>query len=296
MAQIEAEQALCEWIESHLGHFFPSGIAGSAAEWSIKIRPACELSIVLFGVTGPRPPANGTWARLVSEKCRELLLPADQALPGIIASGAAESHNFKAALLVFIAIERITGRRFRSHDIVRSVFAMPPRSNPGPDLDHAIATDLAGIRDYGPQMTRRLEALMRRYPSAPALGAAARPALYDVTHACFLATRFGHRTPPWPARHAAWLTHTLGPAAAARLQLGDLDVAAELTAAALWCGLPLNPHHQQVLNTLSRTALATGCIVPGAHFAPEADFFDRAYHPTLTALAALSAANRAQLS
>jgi hypothetical protein len=87
-----------------------------------------------------------------------MLLPADQALPDIIASGAAESYNFKAGLLVFIAIERITGRPFKSHDIVRSVFTMPPGNNVGPDLDHAIAADLAGIHDYGPQMTRRLEA------------------------------------------------------------------------------------------------------------------------------------------
>ncbi|MFB7663164.1 hypothetical protein ACFC1R_04335 [Kitasatospora sp. NPDC056138] len=296
MAQLEAEQALCDWLESHLDRFFPPGPVDSVADWSIKIRPACELSLVLFGLTGPRASASGTWARLASEKCQELLRPADQALPEVIASGAAASHNFKAALLVFIAIERITGRPFRSHGIVRAVFAMPPRNNPGPDLDHAIAAELAGIHDYGPQMTRRLEALMRRYPSAPALAAAARPALYDVTHACFLATRFGRRIPPWAARHAAWLAQTLGPAAAARLPLGDLDVAAELTAAALWCGLPLNPRHQQVLNTLSRTAIAIGCIVPTIHFAPEADPFDRAYHPTLIALAALSAASRAQLS
>lgn len=295
MTHIGGQQALCDWLESHLGRFFPPGSVDTTSEWSVSIRPACELSLVLFGITGPNPTVSDTWAHAISEKCQKLLLSADQVMPAIIASGAAASYNLKAALIVFIAIERITGRPFRSHDIVRTVFAPPPRNDVGPDLDHAMATDLAGIHDYGPQMTRRLETLMCRYPSASTLSAAARPALYDLTHVCFLATRFGHRTPPWPARHAAWLAHTLGPAAAARLHVGDLDVAAELTAAALWCGLPLNPHHRQVLDALSCTALANGCIVPTTHFAPETDTFDRAYHPTLTALAALTAVNHAQL-
>ncbi|MER8100894.1 hypothetical protein [Kitasatospora sp. NPDC094016] len=281
-------------METHLDRFFPPVFT---TRWPVEIHRLCELSLILMSVRESRCAIDGgypSWADRIARECQHRLSRSrSQPWRAPTAHLAPDRTGRAEGMLVFTALQRATGQLPGVFTPVPSLRKAPTTAAGALDFDAALAADLRGARDCRGDMQSVLDSLMRRYPDG--LDAAGRGDLYDLTHTVFYATRFGGRDPAWSETHRAWAEKSTGSMAATRCRLGDYDLAAELTAAALWAGAPLDEDHQEVIDTLSDHAVTTGQIPPwSGQFDPARDHFGNGYHTTLTALAALVAADSGQ--
>lgn len=113
-------------------------------------------------------------------------------------------------------------------------------------------------------------------------------ALYDITHAIFYASHFGGRQPQFSSDVRAWLNRHFDDLTLSCLLDGDSDLGAEFMMCQVYWGTGKTPLYGYAARLLVNSVSEDGSVEPPHGVKDEKlDKFERCYHTTLVALAAL---------
>lgn len=282
--------SLCRWLDERLPRFRLLPACKNRADFDDRFKPAVEMLLVLFILTGPEHIELGSpfvsWARRMTEKLEDHL---DW-------EGLVESFRMHATdsigLMSHVLLEQLTGRRSRFHDEVveflRHPLAQAKERTPMRQLEFHMVRYLHG------QACARAD--MKKELSRTLLGRACDPMFfsnedaYDITHAVIYALALGRMSDldilapyrPWLRRHLAALT-------LASMLDGDFDLGGEfLICWALGQQEP-DPRFALSVELLLGAVQEDGSVSgPPREIGEDMEAFERCYHTTQVCLVALA--------
>ncbi len=254
------------------------------------MKPLAEFALILYGLTGPRhQQAGGTlvaWARQMADALWADVAPFGALLPWkAVADAIRERPETGVVPLPFCLLEELTGRKYSFHEGIQTALATAARGHVG--LDLAFGLDLAGLRGCEEEARAAFHRTTASWNGD--VSTVGSSWLYNLTHQIFYATKMGRRRPAWRIDEQAWFAAALGPLAFSRLHIGDFDLAAELFLCMAWSQIGIDLAFQEGIDILATTVMAeAGVLTYPPATDPEADEFQKHYHPTLVVLAALA--------
>jgi hypothetical protein len=211
-----------------------------------RFQHTVELSLLLYSMTNPAQASMGSplsaWAERIAAGLAEDADQFGDNLNWDETTARAEAEPAVALALMFFPLLEIVTARPSRHTRKVAVLMKTTRREPVPSgTDEDSLWFLHSLLGWNP-CSGKINAVLAELDSVPA-----RPspydssvALYDLTHAVFFTTHFGHRSPEELGSSRSSLIERLGERAMARMECGDHDLGAELLYAALLAGAPLD--------------------------------------------------------
>jgi len=281
----KATQALCNWLDDHLDRF--RYVPGAGMDCFEHIKPLGEYILILYSFSrlGYKTtfPALHRWVTTKGHILQRMVDDFGGDIDWELVPGAITNNPVNAsALFMFRALKAITGKATKWDSYIEPAFEKAGLSMETGNIGVLFAADICGL---GNCHDRAVAALFEVIKSGNALLFSS---LYLVTHYIFYATKMGLRPITIFAPREHTLKIFLQKALAISIEKENYDIAGELVMCMNWVGCPDNPEYEYGLKMLSDIISIHGYVPNISRRPPEkVDDFNRNYHPSLVALAAI---------
>lgn len=278
---------LKSWVDANFDTFLDLNFSDQTT-YGKKIKPLVELILALWLVTKTAPGSpHAAWAKahaetIESQTSGEGLVEAVRIFP-----------TTTLAALMFPMLEQITGRPHACRDalerVVRDPYSVCQERIPMRQMDYHFLCWLfsngaeADSHAIAEQLT---QALVSGSPNPCYL---ANDSLYDITHAIFYATKFGHEPFDASPQTKDWCAQWIPELCGSYLLEEDLDVGGELLMNWMQLGLPRD-HRFWFAVRMTLLCLQENGAAPGPKRMTDYSTlnpFERDYHTTLIVLITL---------
>lgn len=291
---LRATRELRGWIDSRLGDFLAMPDPFDNTTLVSRLTPITELALVLHALAAPRHRRAGSslvdWSRQTAGRLAKHAERVGRSLDwDRLADNCRSAPSVFRALLMFPLLASVTGHQWSFAARLNAVGqeAASPRYSQCLEqhLDYHLLLEWLDVVSCVSPCVAHLERVIRCLEQ----GKASTSKLYDLTHAVFYATSFGHRQLRLPDPADSWLRQRLPGLIQERCDQGDLDLAAELLVTQSYLGAFLGASTARTTDQLTEAVLSSDEL-PTADYLRGLPTFHRLYHVTLTCLLATAEA------